>query len=489
MSFRHSHLILPALLTFIACTSGAADQAPESSTPMGSIPCEVMDVLQRNCSTCHGQVPQFGAPMSLLNESDVHMVAKEPGHGNKQVFQRIAERIHGTTGESLMPPLAPNRSALSNADVAILDNWIGQGAPAGQSCMINVAIGSGGSTQVGSGGRSGAGGSQGTGGTYPQSAGGSGGSKIYVDAGQFQPPPIQDCTNIDITARADATGAPFAVPTGTSELYQCFSYHVDLKGSTQALSFHPLIQQTTSSPVGSGSPVIHHWLLYQALTSQTNGVSSACIGFHPDGVLLAGWAPGATDWNLPPTVGEEVGTGDFILEVHYNNYTGQNHTDQSGVRVCLANVPRQNVAGISWLGNDIFGGFGVPGIPPATPDALISGRCRPSLTGPVHIITSWPHMHKRGRRMTAVIDRAGGAVDPLFDVQFDFNSQWQYATPAVINAGDSILTTCHFDNTDTYAVSFGERTVDEMCFNFTLAYPAHTLIGGGLHANSCIIAP
>ena len=91
--------------------------------------------------------------------------------------------------------------------------------------------------------------------------------------------------------------------------------------------------------------------------------------------------------------------------------------------------------------------------------------------------------------MTAVIDRAGGAVDPLFDVQFDFNSQWQYATPAVINAGDSILTTCHFDNTDTYAVSFGERTVDEMCFNFTLAYPAHTLIGGGLHANSCIIAP
>ena len=429
--------------------------------------------------------------MSLLTMSDIHATGKEPGHNNEQVYQRIYERIHGTTGESLMPPPVPNKSPMSSRDIALLDNWLAQGAPRGQACTPNTVSNTGGSSSggtVGSAGQINVGGSGGTT-NIPDEAG-----TTPIDSGLGHPPPDpQECTNIDITARGDANGMPFAIPVGTSELYQCFSYHVDLKGATQALSFHPLIQQTAGAP--TGSPVIHHWLLYQALSAQTNGVSTACLGFHPDGVLLAGWAPGASDWNLPPTVGEEIGAGDFILEVHYNNYSGQNQTDQSGVRVCLAKTPRPNVAGISWLGNDIFG-TNVPGfnytasIPPAAQNYTgVQGKCAPNLSTPVHILTSWPHMHKRGTHMNATINRVGGSKETLFDYAFDFNNQWQYNTPNVINPGDSITTTCTYSNTDGYSVGFGEKTTDEMCFNFTLAYPAHTLIGGGLHANSCIAAP
>jgi hypothetical protein len=424
--------------------------------------------------------------MSLLNFSDIHSMSKVSGHTNKLVYKRIYERIHGLTGESPMPPYVPNKNPISEQDVAIIDGWLLQGAPSGQQCAPVTPPGAGGTSSGGTtntGGRINTGGSVGSGGTAPED-----------DSGlNHPPPPDGDCTNIDITARSDISGTPFIVPANTSELYQCFNYQIDLKGATQALSFRPLIQQVAGAT--DGSPVIHHWLLYQATNMQTNGTSSPCLGFHPDGVLLAGWAPGAGDWNLPPTVGEEIGTGNFILEVHYNNYTTQDQTDQSGVRVCLAKTPRPNVASISWLGNDIFGA-NIPGasytaaIPPQVRDyANVKGKCAPNLNMPVHILTSWPHMHKRGVRMSALINRVDGTQESLFDVPFDFNNQLQYETPAVINPGDSITTTCTYTNVETYPIGFGERTIDEMCFNFTLAYPAHALVGGGLHNNSCITAP
>ena len=50
-----------------------------------------------------------------------------------------------------------------------------------------------------------------------------------------------------------------------------------------------------------------------------------------------------------------------------------------------------------------------------------------------------------------------------------------YATPAVINPGDRLETTCSFTNTTDTMVTFGERTEDEMCFNFVLAWPANAL--------------
>jgi hypothetical protein len=314
-----------------------------------------------------------------------------------------------------------------------------------------------------------------------------GGGASATDAGDpdppFPPPANDECNMIEIRARADATGAPFPVPAGTSELIQLFHYHVDLGGATQALAFHPLMDNTQ---------LVHHWILYMVTKDQSsqNGTSEATLSFHSDGIIMAAWAPGAGDWNMPPDAGEQIsitGGGDFYLEVHYNNFTTENRTDRSGVQVCAAKAARPHTAGVSWLGNDLF--F----IPAATADAPIAGRCKPNppLTAPVHILSSWPNMNKLGRRMTAEIDRADGSVESLFDHTFRADQGRLYRTPATINPGDSILTTCHFENPTANVVSFGVGSTAELCFNFTLAYPAGKLInlGGGVHNNECVGAP
>ncbi|MBM4364389.1 MAG: hypothetical protein FJ104_17055, partial [Deltaproteobacteria bacterium] len=288
------------------------------------------------------------------------------------------------------------------------------------------------------------------------------------------PPEPGECETIDIRARADASGAPYIVPANAFELYQMFEFEIPLGGTAQALSFEPLIDNTK---------VIHHWLLYQSNGVVVNGRNYTALGVHGDSFLVAGWAPGTGPWYLPKHVGVDLGAGKFILEVHYNNPGGGPEPDSSGVRVCKTNNLRPQTASVSWLGNDLFG------INPLS-TVEVAGRCRPvNQTEPIHILRTWPHMHLMGRRMRVVIDRAGGGQDVVHDQPFDFNNQIQYDTPTILNPGDSILTTCYFDNTSPNFITFGEATTQEMCFNFTVAYPANKLVQQTLHNNSCISLP
>jgi len=80
--------------------------------------------------------------------------------------------------------------------------------------------------------------------------------------------------------------------------------------------------------------------------------------------------------------------------------------------------------------------------------------------------------------MTTVINRAGGGTDMLVDEPFNFNAQWSYDTPDTIMPGDTLTTTCTFENDTAANVNYGTHTTDEMCFNFVTAWPAGALAHG-----------
>jgi hypothetical protein len=388
--------------------------------------------------------------------------------------------------------------------MAVLDAWIAQGAPPGNGCAPPPPPPGQGGTFPGVGGAGnvpnvgGAGGITyyNTGGTI---GGGNGGGGVTGTGGIVGPSPLPDggvipppdpvdipvppdpseCDMIDMHARADASGAPFTVPSG--EQYYCFGFHYQFGAGTQALAFYKEIDNTN---------VIHHWLLYKMGSPQQDGVVNTCLGTHPDGELVAGWALGGGDWFLPKHVGMDLGTGDFVLEVHYAN-TGGPAADKSGVKVCKAKTPRPQTASLSWLGADIWPvGRGLLVPPNATPQNYTAGSiCAPAgQTQPIHILRSWPHMHLSGAHMRSTIIRQGGARETLLDRPFSFNDQKQYDTPAILNPGDTIQTDCMYDNKTGQTIQFGEFTSQEMCYNFIVAYPARALImpGNPLHSTACI---
>jgi hypothetical protein len=173
-----------------------------------------------------------------------------------------------------------------------------------------------------------------------------------------------------------------------------------------------------------------------------------------------------------------MGSTGYTLEIHYNNDTGANIADASGVSVCVTRKPRPHIATTHWLGTTALSLLGA---------GSVDSMCTPNYSqGPINILTSWPHMHKRGTHMKSTIIRQGGMQVPLIDKPFDFNYQISYPTPMVLDPGDKIATTCTYGSGP---VTFGEGTDSEMCFNFVVAWPAGSLSspgGGAFTANQCL---
>lgn len=358
----------------------------------------------------------------------------------------------------------------------------GSGGTAGESSTGGDSS-SGGSADAGgasaAGGQSSTGGGVGAGGaTSAGGATGDGGSGTggTADAG----PPPTECETYSFRARADSANSPFVVPPASREIYQCFDYHVDTKGAAQVFSVLPVVPD-------QGGGVIHHILLYKVTSAVTNGATSPCLGYHADGVLIAVWIPGVGAWNLPSDVGIELDSNDFLMEVHFDNPADTSYSTSAGIDLCLGSG-KPHTATVSWLGNDVFGGFGVAGIPPNTTSAPITGYCAPTLGSPAHIVMSLPFMRKLGRHLRARVDHPGGSATTFLDVPFSYGYGTTYAIPAVVNPGDFVTTTCTFDNTTASTVNFGEATTNEVCFDYTVAYPPRALVGGGLHNDSCITA-
>jgi mono/diheme cytochrome c family protein len=89
-----------------------------------AVPPEIACILQRKCSTCHGEIPAQGAPMPLVSWEDFH--APTPSQSEVPVYRWVGDRA-GRDDALRMPP--PGSRALSGVEQAALVAWVEDGAP------------------------------------------------------------------------------------------------------------------------------------------------------------------------------------------------------------------------------------------------------------------------------------------------------------------------------------------------------------------------
>jgi hypothetical protein len=280
----------------------------------------------------------------------------------------------------------------------------------------------------------------------------------------------------------------YAVPMG--ETYTGFIFKAPWPAPVQGLRFRHL---------PDNAAVLHHWLLYSESSPLADGDIEACELAGPTGFLcgqastrslITGWAPGRGDFRLPEGVGLELPAPGALLavEFHYFNTGTAMASDGSGVEICTTSKFRANTASVTWLGSQKIN-------VPARMMGTASGVCNPLRKGmgandPIHILFSWPHMHKLGIHMKSVVTHAAGAQEVMWDGPFSFDNQALHDTPVLLMAGDSVATTCTFMNTTDNPVMFGQSTTQEMCYNFTYAWPAHSLDNAGAELggaeNTCL---
>jgi hypothetical protein len=418
----------------VATSDAGKNDASVASPPL---PCAVKKIIEDKCQLCHSDPPNYSAYMALTNHSQFHL----PGTTDKTkpYYQLAQSRINAPASGALahMPPLTSPQ--LSAAELATLNAWLDQQAPAGDGSACGSAGGGDAGAEAGDG-------------------------AVGRDAGDAAT--VTGTTGLDcykLLARGSDLKSPYKVGVA-SDAYFNFVFAAPWQGTAYGIVIRPVIDNTK---------VIHHWLLFQDQKTGTPSGATAGSGAHPGGQLLHGWAPGAEAIDFRETgadVGIELPQTTYTVEIHYNS-TDANALDASGVEICTAKTKPANIAALSWLGHDntlLAGDLGGA-------RAAWTGTCTPTSKEPIHILSVWPHMHLEGRQMKGTINRANGTKEVLHDAPFDFNYQRLYKKYVTLMPGDSIVTDCSFAK----PMSFGEATTDEMCYLFTMAYPKGALADNG----------
>lgn len=394
--------------------------APDPQGAPLPLPCEVAEIVKRRCQSCHAARPVAGVPMALTTWNDFELPART--RPQLPVRELVAKRVHDTAR-----PMPPNQP-LPADELKVLDDWLSAGAK-----PRAAAIDCGPESEL---------------------------SEPALEAG-----PPEDSTCYTLHAHGQAVPGDTSPWVVDQQHYACFYFDQPWPDGAQGVYFAPDFDHHPE--------LVHHWIVYLDQNGiQPDGMATRCSGLHDTSpTMIAGWAPGSDNNDLPPDVGMFLSPPNkkILLEMHfYHDGVSAPIATTSGVKICTANTPRKHTATISMLGSEVIS------VPPRSA-ATITGTCTPQYDGEIHILRSWPHMHEIGTGMRTDIMFADGRSQTLGPWRFDFNNQVSYSTPVTIRPGDRLITTCEYFNPRDTIVSTGTSTDSEMCFNFVTAYPAGAL--------------
>ena len=212
-----------------------------------------------------------------------------------------------------------------------------------------------------------------------------------------------------------------------------------------------------------GAVAIHHATLYGFRGDHASGPVSCAM--QPEGTALVHvYTPGAVPLALPPGVALELppDTAGLAVEAHALRLA-DGAADTSFVELLLTDGRPDHVAG--WVDDRAP----VPTIDPHT-DVASTGRCRFGAT--VHVVSTWPHMHRAGKSFYGSVVRHDGRRESFVELDhWDFSHQGMYPRDVTLEAGDAIETLCVWANPTDSPIFPGSLSTDEMCNQGLYVWP------------------
>jgi mono/diheme cytochrome c family protein len=410
-------VFLVGVLAGVACLAacGGGGSSPDRSGAVTYYK-DVLPLVTAHCGGCH--TAGGFAPFSLTSYDEAH---------------GYAALAAAATQAGEMPPWPPaagcgdfaNARTLSSDQIAVFAAWAQQGAPAGEP----------------------------TGAVAPAAA--------PVDS--LGPPSV----TLD-------PGEPYRPDATTTDDYHCFLIDPGMASAQDLVGFN----------VHPGTPEsVHHVLVFavppesvaaaQAKDAAQPGVGWTCFASSGIGSgtdvpptqppTIGGWVPGTGSSAFPSGTGIHLAAGTWIVvQVHYNLLAGAAFADRTTVDLHYAPAPVANRALVLPISNDSFA------IPPGASQTVTADRAVPAGSWAVWGVL--PHMHLHGTEIEVSVQRAGGGSTCAVDIphwSFHWQGFYYYKQPIVVAGGDVVHLSCGFDNTTgTTALTWGEKTSDEMCLAF-----------------------
>lgn len=109
---------------------GTEGTGTTTAAPMTGLPCDVAEVLQRSCVSCHGAKPSAGATNAMTTHAELAAASKT--NPKMSVAELSIVRMKDTK-----KPMPPSGVAPA-ADIAVFQKWVNAGMPKG-ACVAPVA--------------------------------------------------------------------------------------------------------------------------------------------------------------------------------------------------------------------------------------------------------------------------------------------------------------------------------------------------------------
>ncbi len=297
-------------------------------------------------------------------------------------------------------------------------------------------------------------------------------------------------------------------PTGTPDDYRCFiiPWPDEFTEPTYVIDQLALPDQVQ---------MVHHVItfvagpdevdFYQGLDDAEPGPGYECFG--GPGKLdwtawwLGAWVPGMTNLPSPPGTGTLVEPGSsLIVQIHYNNMSGQAIADQTSLAFKVTDTVERPGTFVPIVNYGWVAGWSNMTIPAGEPEVhhgvslerthdLFGFLLGPQGFGYTEELDIWRsalHMHLLGTHARLRVVREDQSEDCLLEIEdWDFNWQGDYALeqPVSFGPGDTIELDCWYDNSEANqpivdgqpkapeTVGWGEGTYDEMCLG--VIYVSH----------------
>ncbi len=421
-----------ALALMLAAAAGCAGNEPtgegEDESESGSEQAgvtwsgEVRAIVEANCTGCHfsGGAPPFtfetyeevaAASVAMLDAMGGGRMPPWPADPDCRRYQ--------------------NERVLSDEDLAIFQQWVEEGTPAGDA-------------------------------TEP----------IVVTPEPFEPTDI---------AAAQSPYTPLLGAAGDD--YRCFL--LDLEFDTP--------MWVKGSTVAPGTPAVHHVLVYALSGAQVaqaeesdaleEGEGYTCFGGPlstggmTDGTFpnqIAAWVPGALPERLADDVGIEISAGSrVVMQIHYSAVGGAPLPDHSELLLQLSDEPPAKIHRSVPLAIPYIE------IPAGEADVNFETTLTNWSAEPATITGLTGHMHLLGTSIGADLvtpagDTCGMAV-PDWDFDWQLNYELREDEPLVVGPGEGLRISCSYDNSPANQpivdgvqqqpkdVSWGDGSLDEMC--------------------------
>lgn len=230
-------------------------------------------------------------------------------------------------------------------------------------------------------------------------------------------------------------------------------------GKDRYLCYSKTLEEDTvvDAYVTGGAPFIHHLIFSRARSPQPVGFEECNTAFRSawDPVFITG--AGAAKLEFPVGAGHKLPKGtQLVVQMHLLN------TEDEPVRGALEiKMHRAKTTTPRPVNSYIFGSAAVKLAPKSKGQVI--GTCR--MFEPVKLIAAFPHMHMLGTSLKFEVGQSEETMKEVFKRDpFTFDNQAIENVTVDLKAGDITRVTCNYNNTTDKEVSYGESTLNEMCY-------------------------